>query len=114
MTHDTTHKLLADGVVNLRALEPTDIDLLYQWENDTSLWTVTDTMAPYSRKLIWQYLNQFDGDVFQTCQLRLMVALQATGATMWHASGRARATATARLRCSSTMPTTIWACTSFM
>ena len=82
MTHDTTHKLLADGVVTLRALEPTDIDLLYQWENDTSLWTVTDTMAPYSRKLIWQYLNQFDGDVFQTCQLRLMVALQATGATI--------------------------------
>ena len=33
-------KFLDDGVVSLRALDPTDLDLLYIWENDTSLWLI--------------------------------------------------------------------------
>ena len=30
-------QLLNDGVVALRAIEPTDLDVLTSWENDTSL-----------------------------------------------------------------------------
>ena len=42
-------KFLDDGVVSLRALDPTDLDLLYIWENDTSLWDVGNSITPFSR-----------------------------------------------------------------
>ena len=47
-------QLLSNDTITLRALEPTDLDMLYQWENDTALWVVSDTIAPYSRKALWQ------------------------------------------------------------
>ena len=49
-------QLLSNDTITLRALEPTDLDMLYQWENDTALWVVSDTIATYSRKALWQYL----------------------------------------------------------
>ena len=36
--------------VRLRALEPEDLDILYRYENDSSLWEVGTTIAPFSRK----------------------------------------------------------------
>ena len=33
----------------LRALEPEDLDFLYEMENDESLWEVGSTNVPYSR-----------------------------------------------------------------
>ena len=50
-------QLLSNDAVSLRALEPTDLETLYRWENDTALWTVSDTVAPYSREALWQYLE---------------------------------------------------------
>ena len=38
--------LLSNDKITLRAMEPSDIDLIYKWEIDTSLWTVSDTVAP--------------------------------------------------------------------
>ena len=35
--------------IRLRAIEPEDLDLLYQIENDSSLWDVGTTNVPYSR-----------------------------------------------------------------
>ena len=43
-------QLLSNDTIALRPLEPTDLDTLYQWENDTALWVVSDTVAPYSRE----------------------------------------------------------------
>lgn len=65
--------------VLLRALEPTDLDILYKWENDAKLWLVTDTMAPFSRQMLWQYLENYTGDIYQSRELRLMVCDVATG-----------------------------------
>ncbi|MBR1881552.1 MAG: GNAT family N-acetyltransferase [Muribaculaceae bacterium] len=70
--------LLNNEVLALRALEPTDLDLLFAWENDASLWLATDTSAPYSRQLLWQYLKSYTGDIFASRQLRLMIELQET------------------------------------
>ena len=39
-------------MVQLRALEPEDIDFLYQLENDQTLWEVSETQAPFSRQLL--------------------------------------------------------------
>ena len=71
--------LLKNDIVALRALEPTDLDILYGWENDTALWTVSDTVAPYSRKALWQYLEQNTGDIYAQRQLRLMITLAGDG-----------------------------------
>jgi diamine N-acetyltransferase len=35
----------------LRALEPEDLDFIYQIENDESVWEVSNTQTPYSKFL---------------------------------------------------------------
>ena len=55
-------QLLSNHTVTLRPLEPTDLDTLYRWENDTALWMVSDTAAPYSREALWHYLKEYTGD----------------------------------------------------
>ena len=75
-------QVMSDGVVALRALEPTDLDILYAWENDARLWAVTDTVAPFSRQLLWQYLKDYDGDFYRTHQLRLVIENIALGAAV--------------------------------
>jgi diamine N-acetyltransferase len=59
----------------LRALEPSDIDEVYQWENDTSIWHLSNTIAPYSRYVLEQYLAEAHQDIFTAKQLRLVICL---------------------------------------
>ena len=72
-------QLLSNDIITLRALEPTDLDILYKWENDTALWVVSDTIAPYSRKALWQYLQENTGDIYAQRQLRLIITLTNDG-----------------------------------
>ena len=72
-------QLLSNEQITLRALEPTDLDTLYRWENDTALWAVSDTTAPYSREALWHYLEGYTGDIYAQRQLRLMITLSADG-----------------------------------
>jgi len=60
----------------LRALEPSDIDLLYQWENDQLLWHLSNTVTPFSRFILEQYVVNSHQDIFTSKQLRLMIALK--------------------------------------
>ncbi len=62
-------------MIDLRALEPIDVDTLYRWENDPAVWGVGSTMAPYSRKQLWDYVDSYDGDIFTARQLRLMITI---------------------------------------
>ena len=75
-------QLLSNDIITLRALEPTDLDLLYRWENDTALWVVSDTIAPYSRKALWQYLQENTGDIYAQRQLRLIITLTSDGSAV--------------------------------
>ncbi len=75
-------QLLSNDIITLRALEPTDLDLLYKWENDTALWVVSDTIAPYSRKALWQYLQENTGDIYAQRQLRLIITLTSDGSAV--------------------------------
>lgn len=61
--------------IALRALEPDDIDLLYQWENDTALWYLSNTLTPFSRFALEQYVLNAGDDIYATKQLRLMIDL---------------------------------------
>ncbi len=65
--------LLKSEKISLRALEPEDIDLLYAWENDTMLWEVSHTQAPFSRHLLQEYLATAHLDIYTTKQLRLVI-----------------------------------------
>lgn len=68
--------ILNDDILILRALEPTDLDALYRWENDTALWSVGNSIAPFSRKSLWDYIENYTPDIYACRQLRLMIALK--------------------------------------
>lgn len=71
--------LLSNDKITLRAMEPSDIDLIYKWENDTSLWTVSDTVAPYSREALMLYIANCASDIYTNRQLRLIITLTHSG-----------------------------------
>lgn len=54
-------------------MEPTDIDLLYKWENDTEIWNLSNTLTPFSRFVLEQYLVNAHEDIYTSKQLRLMI-----------------------------------------
>ncbi len=62
----------------LRALEPEDLEHLYQWENDTEIWNVSETLSPISRYILKKYLLNATRDIFETRQLRLIIQLRNT------------------------------------
>jgi diamine N-acetyltransferase len=62
--------------ITLRALEPSDIDRMYQWENDTSIWEVSGTLAPFARYTMEQFVRAANQDIFTNRQLRLAVDLR--------------------------------------
>lgn len=59
-------------MVSLRALEPEDLECLYEIENDMSLWDVGVTNVPYSKNVILDYITQSTGDIYTDKQVRLM------------------------------------------
>ena len=62
--------MITNDHVKLRALEPSDIELMYSWENDTSIWPVSGTIAPFSRHTMERFVNDSHQDIFTTKQLR--------------------------------------------
>ena len=64
---------LKGNTVNLRALEPEDLEFVYAIENDESIWEVSNTQTPYSRFLIRQYLENAHQDIYEAKQLRLAI-----------------------------------------
>lgn len=66
-------KFLENDILKLRALEPEDLELLYLWENDPTLWVAGNTRTPYSRFQLKQYLAQSTFDIYENKQLRLMI-----------------------------------------
>jgi len=73
--------LEGDGV-RLRAVEPEDLELLYRWENDETNWRLSNTLAPYSRFVLKNYIAGSHKSLFETCQLRLMVDVTAENRTV--------------------------------
>ncbi|MCD4731440.1 MAG: GNAT family N-acetyltransferase [Bacteroidales bacterium] len=65
--------MLEGKKLKLRALEPSDIDLLYEWENNEKLWYLSNTITPFSRFTLEQYILNSHQDIYTTKQLRLMI-----------------------------------------
>lgn len=66
--------LLENENIILRALEPEDIDGLFAVENDRKLWQVSNTLAPFSRHLLEQYISKSHQDIYEARQLRLAIS----------------------------------------
>ncbi|WP_276974575.1 GNAT family protein [Flavobacterium filum] len=66
-------KTLKGQHIYLRALEPEDLEFVYQLENDESVWEISQTQTPYSRFLIRQYLDNAQQDIYEAKQLRLAI-----------------------------------------
>jgi len=69
---------LQGNTVFLRALEPEDLEFVYAIENDENIWEVSNTITPYSKFLIRQYLENAHQDIYEAKQLRLAVCKSAT------------------------------------
>ncbi|MBR1940333.1 MAG: GNAT family N-acetyltransferase [Bacteroidaceae bacterium] len=59
--------------VRLRAMEPQDVEVLYEMENDPASWDVSNFSVPYSRHVLSEYIAQSQSDLFADRQLRLMI-----------------------------------------
>ncbi|MBP5455687.1 MAG: GNAT family N-acetyltransferase [Paludibacteraceae bacterium] len=67
---------LENEVIRLRALEPEDLESLYEWENNDLFWADGNSIAPYSRFVLRQYIEQQSLDIYSLKQLRLMIELK--------------------------------------
>jgi diamine N-acetyltransferase len=69
---------LSGQQINLRALEPEDLEFLYQIENNESFWEVSHTQTPFSKYVLKQYLENAHLDIYESKQLRLLIEEKST------------------------------------
>ena len=65
--------MIQDNNIVLRAPEPSDLDILYNWENNMLIWRVSNTKTPFSKYQLEQFIKASSLDIYQTKQLRLMI-----------------------------------------
>jgi diamine N-acetyltransferase len=65
--------MLEKGNIRLRAVEPTDLEILYLWENNLSVWEVSQTISPFSKYTLKEYCEYAKNDIQTAKQLRLMI-----------------------------------------
>jgi diamine N-acetyltransferase len=59
--------------INLRAFEPEDLKLLYEWENNGTYWVISNTVSPFSKYTLKRYIENSHKNIYETGQLRLMI-----------------------------------------
>ncbi len=74
---------LKGTLVNLRALEPEDLQFLFNTENNPENWEISSTQVPFSKDILKRYLENAHLDIYEAKQLRLVIenttTLQAVG-----------------------------------
>ncbi len=67
--------MLSGPRIQLRALEPGDLNFLARLENDPALWDAGDTRVPYSRHALELYIERASTeDFYAVRQIRLVMA----------------------------------------
>lgn len=61
--------------IRLRAIEPADLDIIYEWENDPANWLISNTITPFSKHVLTRYIEHAHKDIHEARQLRLMIDL---------------------------------------
>ena len=68
-----TQRILIRGdKILLRAMELRDIDLLYEWENNTDYWRASQTLVPFSRESLKNFVEE-GIDIMAHRQVRWMI-----------------------------------------
>lgn len=65
--------------VHLRALEPEDLEIFMEVENDTRLWDCSTTNVPYSRFSIRNFISSATYDIYADKQVRLVACENSSG-----------------------------------
>lgn len=65
--------LLEGKSISLRALEPYDIDFLCDVENNTQYWELSNTLTPYSRDILKNYIRNAHQDIYEAKQFRFVI-----------------------------------------
>ena len=68
-----------NSTLSLRAVEPEDLALLYLWENDRTVWHLSNTLVPFSRYQLKQYIESDPGNIHAHQQLRMMIDCREAG-----------------------------------
>lgn len=69
---------LTNQNITLRALEPSDVELLYQWENSIDVWRVSNLRTPLSKFALANYIKTADKDIWETRELRVVIEVEGT------------------------------------
>ena len=59
--------------ISLRALEPEDLELLYDWENYNDYWIISNTVSPFSKYTLKRYIENSHKNIYESGQTRLMI-----------------------------------------
>jgi len=57
----------------LRALEPEDLDFLFETENNEDFWEVSGTTAPFSKFVLKQYIANAGQSIYEALQQRFVI-----------------------------------------
>lgn len=60
--------------IQLRAVEPEDLDLMFQIENDTAIWAYGNANVPYSRYALRRYIEESNSDLYLDEKLRMVIS----------------------------------------
>lgn len=65
--------MLYNTIMKVRPIEPEDLEVLYEIENEPGTWAVATPGGPYSHFALTRYIEQLGTDIFASGQMRLMV-----------------------------------------
>ncbi len=68
--------VVAAECCRLRAVEASDVEVMYLWENDPDVWRVSGTVAPISHDALVRFVSGASGDLYAERQLRLIVDVE--------------------------------------
>jgi diamine N-acetyltransferase len=70
--HENYRRMMHGETAYLRALEPSDLEVLYKWENDPETWKISHTLVPFSKHQLKQYVES-PQDIFAHQQVRFII-----------------------------------------
>ena len=65
--------LFENELIRFRAMEPTDVELLYFWENDPEHWSSGSTLQPLSKSAMEAYVEESHKSLYELGAMRLMI-----------------------------------------
>ncbi len=68
--------LLENDKIKLRSCEPEDLPMMYEWENNTNYWILSETIKPFSKYTLNEFIHNDQSDIATTKQQRFVIQLK--------------------------------------